>query len=79
MPFVAGSECEAEYQTDERAYGHDVTCKNRRYEGETRANLSLLVFRTTRNPITNAQYSAFGAATGHAVPPSIVRPRMGIG
>ncbi len=70
-PFVAGSERterEAAYRLDERAYGHDVTRKNRWYEGETRTTSRLSAFHITRHPITNAQYSAFVAATGHALP-----------
>lgn len=70
-PFIAGSdraEREAAYVLDERAYGHDVTRRNRWYEGETRRNPTLPAFRITRTPITNAQYAAFVAATGHPVP-----------
>ncbi len=70
-PFVAGSaraEREAAYRLDERAYGHSVTRKNRWYEDETRETPHLPAFRMTRNPITNAEYAAFVAATGHPAP-----------
>ncbi len=70
-PFVAGSERaerEAAYLLDERAYGHRVTRENRWYEGEAPKKPTLPVFRITRTPITNAQYAAFVAATGHRVP-----------
>ncbi len=70
-PFVAGSERaerEAAYRLDERAYGHDVTRKSRWYEGETRKTVTLPSFRIMRNPVTNAQYAAFVAATGHSAP-----------
>ncbi len=69
--FVAGSaraEREAAYRLDERAYGHSVTRKNRWYEDETRETPNLPAFRVTRNLITNAEYAAFIAATGHPAP-----------
>ncbi len=70
-PFVAGSERaerEAAYRLDERAYGHGVTRKNKWYEGEVRKTPTLPAFHITRSPITNAQYAAFVAATGHTAP-----------
>jgi formylglycine-generating enzyme required for sulfatase activity len=70
-PFVAGSERaerEAAYGLDERAYGHDVTRKSRWYEDETRKTVTLAAFRIMRRPVTNAEYAAFVAATGHAAP-----------
>ena len=69
--FVAGSERaerEAAYRLDERAYGHNVTRKSRWYEDETRKTVTLAAFRVMRAPVTNAQYAAFVAATGHPAP-----------
>lgn len=71
-PFVVGSdraEREAAYRLDEAAYGHDRTRKAGWYEGEPeRHEESLAAFAITRTPITNAQYAAFVAATGHRAP-----------
>lgn len=70
-PFVMGSdraEREAAYRLDERAYGHSVTRENRWYEGERRRTETLPAFRIMRNPVTNAEYAAFVAATGHPAP-----------
>ena len=70
--FIAGSdrsEREAAYRLDEAAYGHKRTREGRWYEGEgERRSVDLPAFTITRAPITNAQYAAFVAATGHAVP-----------
>ncbi len=69
--FVAGSaraEREAAYRLDERAYGHRVTRKNRWYEGETPKTPTLAAFRIMRNLVTNTEYAAFTAATGHKPP-----------
>ncbi len=70
--FVAGSdrsEREAAYRLDERAYGHSVTRKQRWYEREqVRAVRDLPTFSITRTVITNRQYQAFVAATGHTPP-----------
>lgn len=71
-PFVFGSdraEREAAYRLDEAAYGHRVTRENRWYENEfPRGEKRLPAFEITRDPITNAQYAAFVADTGHAPP-----------
>jgi formylglycine-generating enzyme required for sulfatase activity len=74
-PFIAGSERaerEAAYLLDESAYGHRVTRENRWYEGEPPKTRTVPAFRITRTPITNAQYAAFIAATGHR-PPDVDR------
>jgi len=71
-PFVMGSdraEREAAYRLDEAAYGRDVTRRGRWYEGESaRARRSTDAYSITRTPITNRQYAAFVAATGHRAP-----------
>jgi formylglycine-generating enzyme required for sulfatase activity len=71
-PFIAGSdeaEREAAYRLDEAAYGHSVTRENRWYAGERpRASQSTAAYLITRTPITNAEYAAFAAATGHGAP-----------
>lgn len=71
-PFVAGSdraEREAAYRLDEAAYGHGRTREWKWYENEpARAERALAGFEITRTPITNAQYAAFVAATGHRAP-----------
>ncbi len=70
--FVIGSddaEREAAYRLDEAAYGHGVTRQQRWYAGERRpGTLSTPAYAITRTPITNAQYAAFVAATGHPAP-----------
>ncbi|MCH7888170.1 MAG: SUMF1/EgtB/PvdO family nonheme iron enzyme [Proteobacteria bacterium] len=70
--FVAGSddaEREAAYRLDEAAYGHGATRQQRWYAGERRpGTLSTAAYAITRTPITNAQYAAFVAATGHPAP-----------
>lgn len=70
--FVMGSdraEREAAYVFDERAYRHDATRRGHWYESEAnRGTATLPGFRITRTPITNAQYAAFVAATGHRAP-----------
>lgn len=70
--FIMGSdraEREAAYRLDEAAYGHDATRKQRWYEAERpRREMDLPRFRMTRTPITNRQYAAFVAATGHPAP-----------
>lgn len=71
-PFVAGSdraEREAAYRLDELAYGHDVTRRGAWYEGEAeRTTRETVAFEIMRTPVTNDQYAAFVAATGHPVP-----------
>ncbi len=70
--FIRGSdraEREAAYRLDEAAYGHSVTRKNRWYESEFKRSLvNTKAYEITRTLITNAQYTAFVAATGHRAP-----------
>ncbi len=71
-PFLAGSsarERERAYALDEAAYGHSRTREWGWYDrerplGEQHAG----PFRVTRTPITNDQYAAFVAETGHPAP-----------
>ncbi|MDJ0949397.1 MAG: SUMF1/EgtB/PvdO family nonheme iron enzyme [Alphaproteobacteria bacterium] len=71
-PFIFGSdraEREAAYRLDEAGYGHSYTRKNEWYENEPeRQEARLPAFEITRTVITNAQYAAFVAETGHRVP-----------
>lgn len=71
-PYIRGSDAaqrEYGYRLDERAYGHSVTRKGRWYAGEyPSATRNLSVYNITVTPITNAQYAAFIAATGHPAP-----------
>jgi len=70
--FIAGSsraERERAYGLDEAAYGHSVTRRDRWYQNEpapTRRRTG--AFFITATPITNDQYAAFIAATGHGAP-----------
>ena len=70
--FVSGSdraEREAAYALDEAAYGHARTRQGRWYEGEfDRAQRRTPAFEISVTPVTNAQYAAFVAATGHPAP-----------
>ncbi len=70
--FIGGSdpaEREAAYRLDEAAYGHDATRRGRWYEGEgERRRLETGAFDIMSTPITNRQYQAFLAATGHPAP-----------
>lgn len=70
--FVRGSdraEREFAYRLDEQAYGHDTTRQQKWYEGELlRAQAATGDYSITLTPITNRQYAAFVAATGHRVP-----------
>ncbi len=76
--FVAGSdrqEREYGYRLDEAAYGHGITRKHRWYESEpARGVRSTKSFSITATPVTNRQYAAFVAATGHPAPD--VAPRV---
>jgi toxoflavin biosynthesis protein ToxD len=71
-PFIAGSDAaerEAAYRLDEEAYGHSRTRERGWYERERdRQEIELAAYRITATPITNAQYEAFVAATGHRWP-----------
>ena len=71
-PFVAGSDRagrEAAYRLDEAAYGHGRTRQWRWYESERqRTRIETAAYAITETPITNAQYAAFVAATGHPAP-----------
>ena len=71
-PFWSGSrrsERELGYQLDEAAYGHSRTRQRKWYEYEYKwKQRQTAAYRITRTLITNAQYQAFVAATGHRVP-----------
>lgn len=71
-PYIAGSnaaEREAAYRLDERGYGHSVTRKQGWYDDEApRRRVTLPGFSIAATPITNRQYLAFVAATGHRAP-----------
>jgi formylglycine-generating enzyme required for sulfatase activity len=71
-PFVAGSdrpERGRAYALDERAYGSSVTRKQRWYEGErTRQTARTGAYAIMATPVTNRQYAAFVADTGHRLP-----------
>ena len=70
--YIAGSsedEREAAYRLDELAYGHSRTRSAGWYDDEQpRRSAALPAFAITRTPITNGQYAAFIAATGHPAP-----------
>ncbi len=82
-PFIAGSDAaerEAAYRLDEAAYGHSVTRRQGWYDGErTRGPQHLPGFRIARTPVTNAQYAAFIAETGHRAPDVDVETWKGYG
>ena len=71
-PFIAGSdraEREAAYRLDEAAYGHSRTREWRWYENEPpRGEVNTGAYEIGLTPVTNAQYAAFVAATGHPAP-----------
>lgn len=70
--FLFGSnraEREAAYRLDEAAYGHSRTRERKWYEFEAdRGTRETGAFEISRTPITNRQYAAFVAATGHRAP-----------
>ena len=70
--YIAGSdraEREMAYRLDEAAYGHSRTREWRWYENEPeRGPRSTEAYAITRTQITNSQYAAFVAATGHPGP-----------
>ncbi len=70
--FIAGSgqaERDAAYDLDQAAYGHDRTRQWGWYDDERpRRRHHLPAFAITRSTITNHQYAAFVAATGHPAP-----------
>jgi len=71
-PFVAGSDAaerDEAYQLDEIAYGHDTSRRQGWYDDEVpRAERVTDAFAITTTPVTNRQYAAFVAATGHRPP-----------
>ncbi|MEW6688501.1 MAG: SUMF1/EgtB/PvdO family nonheme iron enzyme [Pseudomonadota bacterium] len=71
-PFVAGSdraERELAYALDERAYGTPITREQRWYESERRRRAAKTgAYAITATPVTNRQYAAFVADTGHRAP-----------
>ena len=71
-PYITGSdraEREAAYQLDEKAYGHSITRDQTWYERERARKIGKTeAYRITVTPITNRQYAAFVADTGHRVP-----------
>lgn len=70
--FIRGSDAaerDAAYRLDEQAYGHAQTRAHGWYEGEpARGTAQTGAFSITRTPITQRQYAAFVAATGHRAP-----------
>lgn len=70
--FIQGSnatEREAAYRLDEAAYAHRVTRQQGWYENEPAPrNVNMGAFFITATPITNDQYAAFVADTGHPAP-----------
>jgi len=70
--FFFGSnnfERHAAYNLDKTAYGSDITRQQAWYKAEkTRRVVTLASFSITKTPITNRQYAAFIAATGHPAP-----------
>ena len=70
--FVMGSderEREAAYGLDEVAYGHSITRQRRWYADEAkRSSHALPAYFITTTPVTNREYAAFVADTGHRLP-----------
>jgi len=81
--FIAGSDAaerEHAYRLDAAAYGRPVTRDQRWYANEgSRRELQLPAYFITRTPITNAQYAAFVADTGHRPPDDDRKTREGYG
>lgn len=71
-PFVSGSdraERDYAYSLDEMAYGHGYAREHDWYEDEReQAERETPAFEITQTPVTNRQYAAFVAATGHRAP-----------
>lgn len=71
-PYLAGSspaERETAYRLDEAAYGHSRTRQWQWYESERPPEtVTLPAYAITVTPITNAEYAAFVAASGHPAP-----------
>jgi formylglycine-generating enzyme required for sulfatase activity len=71
-PYIAGSDAserETAYALDAAAYGGPVTRDQRWYAGELPRRIRTTgAYAITATPITNAQYGAFVAATGHPAP-----------
>ncbi len=70
-PFIMGSdqlEKDTAYDLDEAAYGHSVTRDRGWYDGEVRRSVTLDAFEITLTPVTNKDYAAFLADTGHRLP-----------
>lgn len=70
--FILGSdeaEREMAYRLDEAAYGHSITREQHWYSNEAKRETRVLpAFAITRTPITNREYAAFVADSGHRVP-----------
>jgi toxoflavin biosynthesis protein ToxD len=71
-PYISGSdrsERETAYRLDEIAYGHSRTRDGNWYEDEgERSEKKTPAFSIMRRLVTNTQYAAFTAATGHRAP-----------
>ena len=71
-PFIAGSDAaerEYAYRIDAAAYGRPITREQGWYANERpRGSARTAAFAVTVTPITNRQYAAFVAVTGHPAP-----------